>query len=76
MSDTRMLACPDCGCTAFSWVIQQVQYGTVYRTENSKYLEEMTANGDVVGSDVKENGVFCQECEELYDRDELILNDE
>ncbi|MFC7251836.1 hypothetical protein ACFQJ5_18765 [Halomicroarcula sp. GCM10025324] len=60
-----MLVCPECLEGKFSWVVEQVQFGAVYELENGGYTEETWKNGDIVGDDIADNGVFCCRCMEL-----------
>lgn len=72
IEESTILACPECGGTKFSWILQQVQFGIVHEFDEGQYSEEGQKMGEVTGSDVEENGVFCTECEEHRDRDELV----
>jgi hypothetical protein len=78
MSDnptSTILACPVCGGTRFSWTIHAVQFGTVHDFDGT-YGEEATKLGPITGSDVDENGVFCVECKEDRDHDDLVPHEE
>lgn len=66
------MACPDCGTTKFSWILRQVQFGTVHRFDNGRFSEEGLKMGDITGSDVEKNGVFCTGCDRTKDREKLI----
>jgi hypothetical protein len=70
-----MLACPGCGGTRFSWILRQVQFGTVHNFDGT-YAEEGTKRGPVTGSDVDENGVFCVNCQKNRNHDDLVPYEE
>ncbi|RLM42069.1 hypothetical protein DVK00_18660 [Haloarcula sp. Atlit-47R] len=67
-----MLVCPECLEGKFSWVVEQVQFGAVYELENGGYTEETWKNGDIVGDDIADNGVFCCRCMEARAHEELV----
>lgn len=73
---TEFLVCPETGEKRFSWIVEQVQFGTVQRTEDGHTFEEGEEMGEIVGSDTDENGVFCQSCEEEHDVDDLVPESE
>jgi len=70
------MACPECGGQSFSWIIEEVQFGDVQKYDDDTYTEIGMKRGEVIGSDVEEEGVFCTNCEERRDRDELVPADE
>jgi hypothetical protein len=74
MSDksiTTILACPECGYSRFSWILKQVQYGTIHEVDG-RYAEEGTKRGRVLDTDYREQGVFCPTCQEDRDLDDLV----
>lgn len=75
-AETTILACPECRGTRFSWVLHQVQFGTVHSHGDGQFSEEGHKMGPVTGSDIGENGLFCVECCEDRSYDELVLVDE
>lgn len=52
-----------------------MQFGTVHDFDGT-YGEEATKLGPITGSDVDENGVFCVECKEARDHDDLVPHEE
>ena len=73
---STILACPECGGSSFSWIVEEVQFGIIHDHGDGKYSEEGRKRGEVVGSDVETEGVFCTECGERRDRDELVPVDD
>lgn len=73
---STILACPECGESYFSWIIEEVQFGIIHDHGDGQYSEEGRKRGEVVGSDVETEGVFCTTCEEARDRDELVPVDD
>jgi predicted nucleic acid-binding Zn-ribbon protein len=71
MSDDTDLVCPDCGEDEFSYIVEEVQFGTVHEYDNGYRDVVMHANGDVKGTDIDENGVFCTDCNEFKEIDDL-----
>lgn len=69
---SQIMACPDCGGTSFNWILEQVQNGTVHRSDDGRWYEEGMKMGEVVGSDVEENGVYCRGCDVVKDREDLV----
>lgn len=69
---TTICICPECGEPRFSWLLTQVQLGAVHRHADGQYSEEGYERGPVTGTDIDENGVFCVECAEFRDLDELV----
>lgn len=70
------MACPECGGRSFSWVIEEVQFGDIQKYEDGTFEEVGMKRGEVVGSDVENEGVYCTNCDERRDRDELVPADE
>ena len=70
------MTCPECGGRSFSWIIEEVQFGDIQKYENDTFEEVGMKRGEVVGSDVEEEGVYCTNCDERRDRDELVPADE
>jgi predicted nucleic acid-binding Zn-ribbon protein len=70
------MACPQCGGRSFSWVIEEVQFGDIQKYEDGTFEEVGMKRGEVVGSDVEDEGVYCTNCDERRDRDELVPADE
>lgn len=70
------MACPECGGESFSWIIEEVQFGDVQTYDDGTFEEVGMKRGEVVGSDVEEEGVFCTNCDERRDRGELVPADE
>lgn len=80
MSETvtgELLACPACGGTRFSWIIEEVQFGEIQRyprDDGYHYDEVGLKRGDVVGT--TDDDPFCCGCDDHVDRDALVTADE
>lgn len=74
--EPTVLACPECGEPSFSWIVEQVQFGTVSQYDDGSMIEEGMKMGEIVDDDVEENGVFCTTCDEFRERDELVPHEE
>ena len=70
------MACLECGGRSFSWIIEEVQFGDVQKYDDGTVEEVGMKRGEVVGSDVENEGVYCTNCDERRDRDELVPTDE
>lgn len=70
--EPTLLVCPKCREPSFSWIVEQVQFGTVHRYDDGTLYEEGMKMGEIVDDDVDENGVFCTTCDERRERDELV----
>jgi hypothetical protein len=78
MSDTStstILACPVCGEQKFSWMIRQVQFGTVHDFDG-RYDGEATKQGPITESNLKTHGPFCVNCQDARKLDELVPYEE
>lgn len=71
----QLLVCGTCSGERFSWIVHQVQYGTVHRLPDSEPFEEGCKMGEIVGDDIQKNGLFCVACEEFRSYDDLVLAD-
>jgi hypothetical protein len=71
MSEEQTFVCPDCGEGRFSWIVEMVQFGTVTQYDTERKHAEGYEIGEVKGTDIGENGVFCTSCDEFRDVDEL-----
>ncbi len=72
LDPTKICVCKVCGESRFSWLLTRVQFGAIHRSADGQYSEEGTEKGPITGTDVNENGVFCVECAEFRDLDELV----
>lgn len=73
---SEILACSDCGGESFSWMLKQVQFGSVHEFDSGKRDGEGMKLGPVVDSDIHEAGPWCTECDEHKDIDSLVVTDE
>ena len=77
---SEILVCPDCGTPRFSWIVEQVQFGHVHQFENNAGPPHRDAEGmkmgEVVDTDIEENGVWCQECDGFVELDDLVTEAE
>jgi hypothetical protein len=72
---SQILACPVCGEPTFSWMIHQVQFGTVHDFDG-RYDGEATKQGPVTDTDLETHGVFCVNCQDDRELDELVPYEE
>jgi formate-dependent nitrite reductase cytochrome c552 subunit len=70
------MVCPECSGRSFSWIIEEVQFGDIQKYDDGTFEEVGMKRGEVVGSDVENEGVYCTNCDECRDRDELVPADE
>lgn len=73
---TTRLVCPECRDGKFSWVVKQVNFGEVIEFPGGARDVEMHKYGEITGSDISENGVFCTTCEVEREMSELVPREE
>lgn len=66
------LVCPDCGGKKFSWKATVIQFGSVLEFDGDSRIGEAWENGEVVNATDHDEGVFCVNCEEMYDIEALV----
>lgn len=69
---SELLECPDCGDQRFSWMSEQVQFGSVHEYESGTRDGESLEMGEVVDTDIRSKGPWCTGCDEHKDIDDLV----
>lgn len=72
---SELLKCPDCGEQRFNWILEQVQFGNIHEFEDGRRDGEGMEMGEVIDSDLHEEGPYCTTCDETKDLDTLVVVD-